>query len=97
MAQILALEKRQNLCQFKDRRNFFHGIVAFDAVGQIAETFILSLYCVEALRGLGLRGVVAAFAKSIYTGFTCCVESALETLALSGLPDEHPTDWVKSD
>ena len=97
MVQIYVLEKWRNRCQIMDWRNLSNRTMLFDAVRQIAETLILSLYCVEALRGKDLRAVVAALAQSIYTGFSYCVESALETLALSGLSDEHPTDWVKSE
>ncbi|MGB5899443.1 MAG: hypothetical protein WBG66_14715 [Geitlerinemataceae cyanobacterium] len=42
-------------------------ILAIDAPGQIAQTPILPLRCVDALWGLGLRAVVANFAESIYT------------------------------
>ena len=63
----------------------------------IAQTPIFSLRCVYALQGRYLRAVVARFADSIYTMSEGCVKLTLETLTLSGLSDEHPTDWVKSD
>ena len=76
--------------------NLSNGIISFDAVGQIAETLILSSYCVEALRGKDLRSVVADFSKAIYTVCSYCVALAPEMLTPSDLSDEHPTDWVKS-
>ncbi|MDJ1177877.1 hypothetical protein PJF56_03265 [Roseofilum sp. BLCC_M91] len=42
-------------------------LTAIDAVGQIAETPILSLYCVDALRGGDLRAILASFAIGVYT------------------------------
>lgn len=73
------------------------GFIPIDTPRRIAETHILSLRCVDALRGMGLRAVIARFARSIYTVRRGCVDLTLETLATSGLSDEHPTDWVKSD
>ena len=64
---------------------------------RIAETPILSLTCVERLRGKGFRAVLDAAAKPIYIVSWRCAELALETFTLSGLPDEHPTGWVKPD
>ena len=64
---------------------------------QIAETLILSLTCVERLQGKGFRAILDAAARSIYNFCWGCAELALETLTLSGLPDEHPTGWVKPD
>ena len=72
-------------------------LISIDAVEGIAQSLILSLYCVDALWNGRLRAVVARFAESIYTVFGYCVDLALETLTLSGFSDEHPTDWVKSD
>ncbi|RMG12008.1 MAG: hypothetical protein D6728_07445 [Cyanobacteria bacterium J055] len=64
---------------------------------EIAETRIRALRCVDPLSCKGLRGVVAKFAETIYTFWKRCVKSTLEIHTLSGLPDELPTDWVKSD
>ena len=97
MITVCNSKKRHNADSVKDWENSDNWVNAIDAVGEIAETHILSLYCVDALRGMGLRAVVARFAESIYTVFGYCVDLTLETLALSGLSDELPTDWVKSD
>ena len=77
--------------------NLLFSITPIDTPGGIAKTPILSLRCVDALWGKGLRAVVARFAGSIYTASRGCVDLTLETLAPSGHPDELPTDWVKSD
>lgn len=45
---------------------FTPRILAIDAPRQIAQTRILSLRCVDALRGGRLRAVLAIFAESIY-------------------------------
>ena len=97
MITVFNSKKRRNVHSVKDWGNSDNRVNAIDAVGEIAETLILSSYCVDALRGMGLRAVVARFAESIYTVFGYCVDLTLETLALSGLSDELPTDWVKSD
>ena len=67
------------------------------APGAIAESLILSLTCVYPRWSKGLRGVFSSFAESIYTTSGGCVKLTPETLTLSDLSDEHPTDWVKSD
>ena len=77
--------------------NFPSRLISIDTPRQIAETRILSLRCVDALRGGYLRAVVARFAESIYTVSSYCVDLTLESLTPSGLSDEPPTDWVKSD
>jgi hypothetical protein len=64
---------------------------------EIAQTRIIALRCVYPLSCKGLRGVVAKFAETIYTFWQRCVKSTLEIHTRSGLPDELPIDWVKSD
>ena len=97
MINVYYSKKQRNVYKIRDWRNSSNGLISIDAVRQIAETLILSLYCVDALRGGYLRAVVARFAESIYTVSSYCVDLTLESLTPSGLSDEPPTDWVKSD
>jgi hypothetical protein len=62
--------------------------IAFtDAVAQIAETLILSFYCVDVLQGERLREIVTSFAEPIYTFAGRWVILTLRTPAPFGLPD----------
>jgi hypothetical protein len=62
-------------------------ITSVRAPQQIAQTPILPLRCVDALRGMGLRAVLARFADPIYTLKWGCVKLTLETPSPSGFPD----------
>ena len=97
MINVLYSKKQRNADDVKDWGNTYNRVNSIDTIGEIAQTRILSLYCVDALRDKGLRAVVARFAESIYTIFRYCVDLTLETFTPSGLSDEPPTDWVKSD
>ena len=97
MINVLFTNNRSNYYGIRVWLNSLSRLILIDAPRRIAETRIFSLTRVDALRGMGLRAVVARFAESIYTNCKRCVDLTLETLALSGLSDELPTDWVKSD
>ena len=97
MINVLFKENRSNHYVMRVWLNLPSRITLIDTPLAIAETPILSLRCVDALRSMGLRAVVARFARPIYTVVGGCVDLTLETLTPSGLSDELPTDWVKSD
>lgn len=78
-----------------DYSRFKLEVSPIDTPRQIAQTPILSLTCVDAIRAKGLRAVVDTFAEPISTFLRGCVDLTLETLAPSWLSDELPTDWVK--
>lgn len=97
MINVLFVKNRSNHYGLRVWLNSLSRLTLIDAPRRIAETLIFSLTRVDALLGMGLRAVVAHFADSIYTNCERCVDLRLETLILSGLSDELPTDWVKSD
>ena len=97
MIKVRTRKNRQNFYGISFWRNSILSQTLIDTPRRIAQTPILSFRCVDALRGMGLTAVVAVFAEWIYTACRGCVDLTLETLATSGLSDEHPTDWVKSD
>ena len=97
MIKVRTRKNRHNLYGISFWRNSILSLTLIDTPRRIAQTPIISLRCVDALRGMGLRAVVTVFAESIYTACRGCVDLTLETLAPSGLSDELPTDWVKSD
>ena len=68
-----------------------------DTLRQIAETLYFPLRCVDAIQGKALRGAFGLILNNIYNVFQRCVDLASETLTGQRLPDELPTDWVKSD
>lgn len=63
----------------------------------IAQTLYFSLRCVDGLHREGLRRVFKAIFGKICYSFDRCVDLTPETFTGQGLPDELPTDWVKSD
>ncbi|WP_088243183.1 hypothetical protein [Calothrix rhizosoleniae] len=71
--------------------------MTIDTSRKIAQMPILSLRCVDCLRGKNLRGVFDVISENIYHVFWRCVDLGAETLTGQSLLNELPTDWVKSD
>ena len=71
-----------------------------DAPPRIAETLILSLTCVDAILGLGLRAVILAkIPMLIFFFFIKGVRrfGCLKVLLCRGSKTELPTAWVNAD
>ncbi len=68
-----------------------------DTTRQIAETLYFSLSGVDGLQGEGLRYVFCSIFERMHYNFISGVDSVPETFTGSGLLDELPTGWVKSD
>ena len=71
--------------------------MVIDASRQNAETLYFPLRCVDGIRGKALSTVFYSFLSVLQSHFLRCVDLVSETLTGQRLPDELPTDWVKSD